>query len=103
MTATYTPAAHSATFARGIHPREWKHLAAEVAIEVLPPPKEVRIPLLQHLGAPCEPTRKPRTEVGLGDVVGEPKATKERIFVGSLIRQERANPKRSRLTRMPVL
>jgi len=36
-------------------------------------------------------------------VVGEPKATKETIFVGSLIKQERANPKRSRLTRVPVL
>ncbi len=32
------------------------------------------MPLLQHLGAPCEPVHKPRTEVALGDVVGEAKA-----------------------------
>jgi electron transport complex protein RnfC len=72
MTATKTRAARSGTFAHGVHPQDQKHLAAEMAIEVLPAPKEVRIPLLQHLGAPCEPTLKPRTEVALGDVVGQP-------------------------------
>ncbi|MHC4179360.1 MAG: electron transport complex subunit RsxC [Planctomycetota bacterium] len=74
MTTTSTPAARAATFARGVHPQERKHLAEQSAIEVLPPPAEVRVPLLQHLGAPCEPTLKPRTEVALGDVVGEAKA-----------------------------
>ncbi len=67
-------ATSKATFARGVHPAECKHLAAEAAIEVLPAPREVRVPLLQHLGAPCQPTLKPRTEVALGDVVGEAKA-----------------------------
>jgi len=59
------------TFARGIHPPDSKHFTAERPIEVLPTPQEVRIALLQHLGAPCEPTVKARTEVSLGDVVGE--------------------------------
>ena len=59
------------TFARGIHPPDSKHFTAERPIEVLPTPQEVRIALLQHLGAPCEPTVKARTEVALGDVVGE--------------------------------
>jgi len=59
------------TFARGIHPPERKHLADRASIEVLPTPPEVRIALLQHLGAPCEPVLKPRTEVALGDLVGQ--------------------------------
>jgi electron transport complex protein RnfC len=59
------------SFAGGIHPPERKHLSAEAAVEVLPTPEQVRVPLLQHLGAPCQPTVKPRTEVALGDVVGE--------------------------------
>ncbi len=61
------------TFGRGIHPPDRKHLAERAAIEVLPTPPEVRIALLQHLGAPCEPILKPRTEVALGDLVGEAK------------------------------
>jgi len=59
------------TFDRGIHPPDRKHFAADAPIEVLPTPKEVRIPLLQHLGAPCQATVKPRTEVALGDVIGD--------------------------------
>ena len=70
MTSTATG---RGTFARGIHPPERKHLADRASIEVLPTPPEVRIALLQHLGAPCEPVLKPRTEVALGDVVGQAK------------------------------
>ncbi len=66
-------AAAKGTFAGGVHPPERKHLAERAPIEVLPTPAEVRIALLQHLGAPCEPVHKPRTEVALGDVVGESK------------------------------
>ena len=68
MTSTATG---RGTFARGIHPPERKHLADRASIEVLPTPPEVRIALLQHLGAPCEPVLKPRTEVALGDLVGQ--------------------------------
>lgn len=70
MTSTATG---RGTFARGIHPPERKHLADRAPIEVLPTPPEVRIALLQHLGAPCEPILKPRTEVAVGDVVGQAK------------------------------
>lgn len=66
-----TLATKKGTFRGGIHPPDSKHFAAEMPIEVLPTPNEVRIPLLQHLGAPCEPTVQARTEVALGDVVGE--------------------------------
>lgn len=66
------PTLGKGTFARGLHPPERKHFSADVPIEVLPTPAEVRIALVQHLGAPCRSTVKPRTAVALGDVVGEP-------------------------------
>ena len=62
------------TFHRGIHPAEEKELSAEAPIEVLPTPKQVQVPLLQHLGAPCKATVKPRQEVALGDEVGAAEA-----------------------------
>ncbi len=62
------------TFARGVHPPEHKELAANAAIEVLPTPAKVSIPLIQHLGAPCSATVAPRTEVALGDVIGDTEA-----------------------------
>jgi electron transport complex protein RnfC len=73
MTATMTATAGSGTFARGVHPHEYKELAENAAIEVLPTPKQVRIALLQHLGAPCESKLKPKTELAIGDIVGEAK------------------------------
>ena len=74
MTATKTFSAETETFPRGVHPAERKDLAEGAAIEVLPTPKQVRIPLLQHLGAPCKGVVKPRSEVAVGDVVGEAEA-----------------------------
>ncbi len=59
------------TFARGVHPPQCKELAEYCPIEVLPTPTRVVVPLLQHLGAVCLATVKPRQEVELGDVVGE--------------------------------
>lgn len=73
MTSTVATPAGAGTFPRGIHPLEGKQLAEDAAIEVMPTPAEVRIALLQHLGAPCECPLKPKTEVALGDVVGESK------------------------------
>ncbi|OPX23091.1 MAG: electron transport complex subunit RsxC [Planctomycetales bacterium 4484_123] len=61
-------------FARGLHPDDKKSISAGAGIEVLPTPKSVLIPLLQHIGAPCEPAVKPRAEVRLGQAVGEAKA-----------------------------
>lgn len=66
--------AETDSFAGGVHSPERKEGAAQVPIEVLPTPRQVRIPLLQHLGAACQATVKPRAEVALGDVVGEAKA-----------------------------
>lgn len=60
-----------ATFAYGIHPGDHKGLAAEAAIEVMPSPSAVSIPLQQHLGAPCEAVVKSREEVEPGTLIGK--------------------------------
>lgn len=58
------------TFAGGIHPPERKSLTKAVPIEVLPTPKLISVPLLQHLGAPCEALVKNRDVVEIGQMVG---------------------------------
>jgi len=62
------------TFSGGVHPPEWKQPGGGRAIEVLPAPGSVHVPLLQHLGAPCEMTVEPKTEVALDDVIGDSEA-----------------------------
>ncbi len=59
------------TFARGIHPHDCKALSEDMPIEVIPTPKQVTIPLLQHIGAPCSSTVKIRQEVAVGELIGE--------------------------------
>lgn len=61
------------TFKGGVHPPEYKELAEKKAIEVLPPPEQVIIPVLQHIGAPAEPTVNAGDEVKIGDVVCQSK------------------------------
>lgn len=58
------------SFPRGIHPDDAKDYSAAAAIEVLPPPARVEIPLLQHLGAPATAAVKPRDPVAWGAVLG---------------------------------
>lgn len=62
------------TFGGGIHPPERKSLAESLPIEVLPTPKLISVPLLQHLGAPCEALVKARDEVEIGQVIGRSEA-----------------------------
>lgn len=47
----------------GVHLPEKKELTNDQEIKIMPAPKEVAIPLLQHIGAPAEPI------VGIGDLV----------------------------------
>jgi electron transport complex protein RnfC len=63
--------AGSGTFPHGVHPPERKELAENVAIEILPYPEKVVLPLLQHIGAPCTPLVKPKQEVVMGELVAK--------------------------------
>ena len=61
------------TFERGIHPPERKHFASDATIEVIPTPEKVVLPLIQHIGAPCESIVKPKQEVAFGEIVAKGK------------------------------
>jgi Na+-translocating ferredoxin:NAD+ oxidoreductase subunit C len=74
MTSFLAVRPRQSTFPRGIHPDECKALSADRPIEPLPAPRAVRVPLVQHLGAPCEATVAARAEVILGDKVGDAQA-----------------------------
>lgn len=58
------------TFPRGIHPPEGKEASRNAPVEVLPEPDSLVIPLVQHIGAPCEPAVSPRQKVSAGDLLG---------------------------------
>ncbi|MBO5671388.1 MAG: electron transport complex subunit RsxC, partial [Clostridia bacterium] len=57
------------TFRGGFRIEEYKNTRAK-RIETLPAPKTVSIPLLQHIGAPCQPTVKVGDTVTVGQVIG---------------------------------
>lgn len=62
--------AEAKTFKGGIHPPYNKELASGKAIKRAPVPKEVIIPLQQHIGAPNEPLVKAGDRVELGQKIG---------------------------------
>lgn len=54
----------------GVHPHEAKGLTEHLAIEPMPIPEEVQIPLLQHFGAPCKPLVDKKAVVSEGELIG---------------------------------
>jgi electron transport complex protein RnfC len=61
------------SFAGGIHPPHSKHFTEDKKIELCKVPDIVKIPLLQHIGAPCEALVKPGDKVRLGQKIGQPR------------------------------
>lgn len=61
------------TFRKGIHPPGNKGRTSSLPIEVLPPVKQVVLPLSQHIGAPSEPLVSVGDEVLLGQKIAEAK------------------------------
>lgn len=59
------------SFAHGVHPPERKHFAEEMAIEIVPPPEKVLLPLQQNIGGGCKPVVKAKQEVSAGELVGK--------------------------------
>ncbi len=62
------------TFRGGIHPPHFKKQTEASPIEEAFLPKEVVIPLHQHIGAPCEPIVKVGDNVKVGQKIGDTKA-----------------------------
>ncbi|MFH1422396.1 MAG: electron transport complex subunit RsxC [Planctomycetota bacterium] len=59
------------SFKGGVHPNDFKTKTNSKPIEAAPIPKIVRIPMSQHLGAPCKPVVQKGDFVKKGQVVGE--------------------------------
>src|SRR5690554_4353763 len=59
------------TFRKGIHPPGNKERTAALPVEVLPAPKEVVLPLSQHIGAPAQPLVSVGDEVAPGQKIAE--------------------------------
>lgn len=60
-------------FSGGVHPQDKKELSRDKAIELLPVPERLVVPLSQHIGAPCEPVVSPGESVKKGEKIGEAK------------------------------
>jgi len=58
-------------FKGGIHPAYHKELSSGSAIECLPLPAVLSVPMSQHLGAPAKPCVKAGDEVRRGTLIGE--------------------------------
>ncbi len=58
------------TFKHGIHPQERKELSRDCAIEVMPAPQIVKIPLSQHIGVECQPLVQAGDSVRKGQLIG---------------------------------
>jgi electron transport complex protein RnfC len=55
----------------GIHPSDNKEWSKDKAIEVLALPDEVRIPMIQHIGAPATPVVAKGDKVVTGQIIGQ--------------------------------
>lgn len=62
------------TFPRGVHPPDRKEFSEGAAIEVLPTPKELKVPYSQHIGAPATARVKNRDAVAAGDLLATAEA-----------------------------
>ena len=58
-------------FHGGVHPQDRKELSRDKAIEILPIPTRLVVPLTQHIGAPCGSTVSPGDAIKKGDKIGE--------------------------------
>lgn len=59
------------SFFGGIHPKDMKYLSCNAAVQRLPEPDEVVIPMSQHIGAPCQPLVKKGDRVLVGQKIGD--------------------------------
>ena len=55
----------------GIHPHDNKEWSKDKAIEVLELPDEVKLPMVQHIGAPATPVVQKGDKVLTGQIVGQ--------------------------------
>lgn len=58
-------------FFGGVHPHDGKSLSKDLSIQVLPAPEQVLIPVVLHIGAPCEPIVNVGDHVNYGQLIAK--------------------------------
>ena len=58
-------------FFGGVHPYEGKSLSEHCPIQVLPAPEQVFMPVVLHIGAPCEPVVNVGDHVNFGQLIAK--------------------------------
>ncbi|MFZ5562897.1 MAG: electron transport complex subunit RsxC [Thermodesulfobacteriota bacterium] len=61
----------SGTFAKGVHPPDYKSFSQDAPIEVVPTPAKVVVPLMQNIGAPSECVVQAKQDVKFGDMIAK--------------------------------
>lgn len=61
----------SRSFKGGVHPAEQKTITENLAFEIMPAPKQIIVPISQHLGKPAKPLVKKGSDVKTGEVIAE--------------------------------
>lgn len=59
------------TFPHGVHPPESKNFSEDAAIEILPAPEKVMLPLLQNIGGPSASVVKAKQAVVFGEMIAK--------------------------------
>jgi electron transport complex protein RnfC len=59
------------SFSGGVHPKEFNPLTEDLPIEIMPNPKQIILPLSQHIGKPAKALVKKKDKVKAGTMVGE--------------------------------
>ena len=59
------------SFSGGVHPPYSKELSKDKPIQIAGIPESLVIPLVQHIGTPCEPTVSPGDKVKQGQLIGK--------------------------------
>ena len=88
------------SFRHGVHPPDEKALTAQLASRRMPFPKEVVLPLSQHLGAPAKPIVRVGDRVERGDLLAEPSGA---VSAPSLTRSDPTVVRASCGSRMPIV
>lgn len=61
------------TFKKGVHPSGFKDLSKDKQIEIMPAPKDIYIPLSQHIGGQAESVKNVGDRVLKGELLGKKK------------------------------
>lgn len=60
------------SFQGGVHPNEYKNLTEDCPLETMPNPKQIILPLSQHIGKQAKSLVKKKEKVNAGQLIAEP-------------------------------